>query len=132
MVAELLSWPHVNIASKIDYNDSGMTVAREVEGGQVETFAVSTPVVIGAHKSLNNPRYASLPGIMKAKRKPFQKITLEELDLNPSELAANVHTKAIKFNYPPEKPKGRVVQGESIEQMVDQAVAYLKDEAKVL
>ena len=91
---------------KIDYNDSGMTVAREVEGGQVETFfAVSTPVVIGAHKSLNNPRYASLPGIMKAKRKPFQKITLEELDLNPSELAANVHTKAIKFNYPPEKPK---------------------------
>lgn len=132
MVAELLSWPHVNVASKIEYTDVGMTVSREVEGGQVETFAVQTPVVVGAHKSLNTPRYASLPGIMKAKRKPFEKLTLEQLDLNASELAGGVQTTIAKYNYPPEKPKGTVLQGEELEVMVDKVVAYLKDEAKVL
>jgi len=132
MVAEFLSWPHVNVVAKVEYNDASLKVSREVEGGQVETYHVKTPVVIGAHKSLNTPRYASLPGIMKAKRKPFQKLSLEELDLNVEELSQGVQTQIKKFNYPPEKPKGKILKGESLELMVDKVVTYLKNEAKVL
>ncbi len=132
MVAELLSWPHVNVASKLEYNEGAIKASREVEGGQVETYDVTTPAVIGAHKSLNTPRYASLPGIMKAKRKPFEKLSLEELDLNAAELSQKVQTQIVKYNYPPEKPSGKILKGEDLEIMVDKVVSYLKNEAKVL
>lgn len=132
MVAELLEWPHVNVATKLEYQETKIRVSREVEGGQVEIYDVTTPAVIGTHKSLNTPRYASLPGIMKAKRKPFQKMSLAELDLNSEELLQTVQTQIKKYSYPPEKPKGIILKDEALEVMVDKVVSYLKNEAKVL
>ena len=112
--------------------DDKIHVSREAEGGQIETYHVKTPAVIGAHKSLNSPRYASLPGIMKAKRKPYQTMTLEELDLNTEELLKHMQTEIKSYSYPPEKPKGTLLQGKPVDVMVDKVVNYLKNEAKVL
>ena len=78
MVAELLGWPHVNVVNKLTVDGNAATAEREVEGGQMEVYEFGLPAVIGANKALNTPRYASLPGIMKAKRKhvscPFSEL----------------------------------------------------------
>lgn len=132
MVAELLSWPHVNVVNKIDYNDKELTASREVEGGQVETFKVSLPCVIGAHKSLNTPRYASLPGIMKAKKKPFEQKSLSDLGLDASVLQSSLQTTVSGFKLPPKKPEGKLFKDEDLQVMVDKVVDHLRTEAKVL
>lgn len=133
MVAELLSYPHVNVVNQMDYSDlKTLKVSREVEGGQVETFSVKTPCVIGAHKSLNTPRYASLPGIMKAKKKPFDQKSPSDLGLDMAALTSSQQTCVESYSLPPEKPEGKVFQGEAISAMVDKVVDLLKTEAKVL
>lgn len=130
MTAELLGWPHVNVVTKFDLSGTTARVEREVEGGQVEVYDVTLPAVFGAHKSLNTPRYASLPGIMKAKKKPFDVKNLGDLGLDPNTLKARAIAKSYK--YPPEKPKGKVFAGEPIEAMVEKVVKLLRDEAKVI
>lgn len=130
MTAELLGWPHVNVVTKFDLSGTTARVEREVEGGQVEVYDVSLPAVFGAHKSLNTPRYASLPGIMKAKKKPFDVKNLGDLGLDANNLKARALAKSYK--YPPEKPKGKVFAGEPVEAMVEKVVKLLRDEAKVI
>lgn len=130
MTAELLGWPHVNVVTKFDLSGTTARVEREVEGGQVEVYDVTLPAVFGAHKSLNTPRYASLPGIMKAKKKPFDVKNLGDLGLDPNTLKARAIAKSYK--YPPEKPKGKVFAGEPVEAMVEKVVKLLRDEAKVI
>ena len=132
MVAELLSWPHVNVVNKLTIDGKSATVEREVEGGQVEVYQTSLPAVIGANKSLNTPRYASLPGIMKAKRKPFDRKTVNDLGLDPANLNAQVQVKIEGYEFPPEKASGQVFQGEDTAVMVDKVVKLLREEAKVI
>lgn len=128
MTAELLGWPHVNVITKFELNGTTARVEREVEGGQVEVYDVQLPAVFGAHKSLNTPRYASLPGIMKAKKKPLDVKKPSDFGVNAS--AARSIVKGYK--YPPEKPKGKLFQGESVEAMVEKVVKLLREEAKAL
>lgn len=130
MVAEMLSWPHVNVANKVDLEGETCTVEREVEGGQVEVHKFNLPGVIGANKALNNPRFTSLPGIMKAKRKPFDNKSVSDLGLDASNLTNTTVLK--KLEYPAEKPAGQLFQGEDVETMVGKVVQLLRDEAKVL
>ena len=130
MAAELLGWPHVNVITKFDLNGTTARVEREVEGGQVEIYDVTLPAVFGTHKSLNTPRYASLPGIMKAKKKPFDIKSPADVGADVGSLKAKVTVKGYK--YPPEKPKGQVFAGEPIEAMVDKVVKLLREEAKVI
>ena len=130
MAAEILGWPHVNVVTKFELNGTTARVEREVEGGQVEVYDVSLPAVFGAHKSLNTPRYASLPGIMKAKKKPFDVKNPSDLGLDGSALKPRAVAKS--FKYPPEKPKGKVFTGEPVEAMVEKVVKLLRDEAKVI
>ena len=132
MVAELLEWPHVNVVTKMTANGESITAQREVEGGMVESYEVQLPAVFGAHKSLNNPRYASLPGIMKAKRKPYERHTVADLGLDANELKKNIKTTVTSYSYPPEKPSGKVFKGESTQAMVDKVVNALREEAKVI
>lgn len=132
MVAELLSWPHVNVTNKLEYNDTKIKASREVEGGQVESFEVTLPAIIGAHKSLNTPRYASLPGIMKAKRKPFKQKTLADIGLDTEELKNNIQTTTIKYSLPPKKPEGKIFKDEDLDVMVNKVVTHLRNEAKIL
>lgn len=128
MVAELLNLPHIQVVTKIDWKDGGKSaqIEREVEGGMVEVYDVQAPMVLGAHKSLNEPRFASLPGIMKAKKKPLVEKKLAELGLSP----ALIQTR--QFSLPAEKAPGQIFKGETVEAMVQKVVGLLRSEAKVL
>jgi electron transfer flavoprotein beta subunit len=132
MLAELLKWPHVNVVTKLTLNGKTAVAEREVEGGQVEVFELQLPAVIGAHKALNTPRYASLPGIMKAKKKPLD--TKKPGDFGVDAAALKAATKAVVrgFMPPPEKPAGKVFKGEDVAVMVDKVVKLLREEAKVI
>lgn len=128
MTAEYLGWPHVNVVSKFELNGTTARVEREVEGGQVEVYDVQLPAVFGAHKSLNTPRYASLPGIMKAKKKPLDVKKPSDFGIAASTAKAVISS----YKYPPEKPKGQLFQGEAVDVMVAKVVKLLREEAKAL
>jgi electron transfer flavoprotein beta subunit len=132
MTAELLSWPHVNVVNKLELSATGGKAEREVEGGRVEMYDFDLPCVIGANKSLNTPRYASLPGIMKAKKKPLDVKTVSDLGLDAGEIMAGVTAVVKSYKYPPEKPKGKIFKDESVETMVNKVVELLRSEAKVI
>lgn len=83
MTAAFLDWPQATFASKIEKSDSGLTVTREVDGG-LETIKCKIPAVISADLRLNTPRYATLPNIMKAKKKPIKKMTAADLGVDTS------------------------------------------------
>jgi electron transfer flavoprotein beta subunit len=101
-------------------------VEREIDEGAKEKIEMAIPCVVGATKGLNEPRYASLMGIMKAKKIPIKKLTLEDLGVE-----AKAAIKPEKLYAPPEKPPGRVLEGE-LEDTVKELVKLLKEEAKVL
>ena len=128
MVAELLEWPHVNVISKLEVDGLTATVERAIEGGQVEVYEVGLPAVFGADKALNQPRYASLPGIMKAKKKPLDIKTAEDFGVG----SASSKVSVTSFAYPPEKPAGKVFKGEDVGTMVEKVVKLLREEAKVI
>lgn len=130
MTAELLGWPHVNNIKKLDQNGPKITVEREIEGGQVEVFEATLPALFGCHKALNTPRYASLPGIMQAKKKPFAKKT--PADLGVANAAAGVKVTVAGYTLPPPRAAGKVFAGEPIDAMVDKLVKALREEAKVI
>jgi len=132
MVAELLGWPHVNVVTKLAVSGESATAEREVEGGQVEVYEVGLPAVFGAHKSLNTPRYASLPGIMKAKKKPFDSKKPSDFGLADAQLKAGSRVQIQGYKLPPQKPAGKVFAGEDVETMVGKVVKLLREEAKVL
>lgn len=130
MIAELMGWPHVNVANKVSLEGEVCTVEREVEGGQVEVHKFNLPGLIGANKALNNPRFTSLPGIMKAKKKPFDERTVAELGLSDGDLRSGISLKGLA--YPPEKPAGQLFKDGDVSEMVSKVVQLLRDEAKVL
>ncbi len=132
MVAELLGWPHVNVVNKFELEGKTARVEREVEGGQVEVYQVELPAVIGANKSLNTPRFASLPGIMKAKKKPLDVKKPSDLGLDLGQLKAEIKAQVVSYNKPPQKPAGKVFKGEPVEDMVSKVVKLLREEAKVI
>ena len=132
MVAELLGWPHVNVVNKFEVEGKSARVEREVEGGQIEVYKVDFPAVIGANKSLNTPRFASLPGIMKAKKKPLDTKKPTDFGFTISAINAELTTKAVHFAKPPQKPAGKVFKGEPVEVMISKVVKLLREEAKVI
>ncbi len=128
MVAEYLGWPHVNVVNKLTLNDRTATIEREVEGGQVEVYETPLPLIVGANKALNSPRYVSLPGIMKAKRKTLDVLSVTDLGVD----AAACKSEIIGYQYPPEKPPGKLFKDKPLEEMVDEVVRLLREEAKVI
>lgn len=120
LLAEYLGWPQATFAYKVEVSGNNMTVQREVDGG-VETVEVSFPAVLTTDLRLNEPRYASLPGIMKAKKKPLD--TLEPADLGV-DITPKVQTVGLAL--PPKRAAGRLVKS------VDELVAALATEAKVI
>jgi electron transfer flavoprotein beta subunit len=120
MLAALLGWPQATFASKVDVSADGVTVRREIDGG-METVAMKLPAVITTDLRLNEPRYATLPNIMKAKKKPMETTTPEALGVDVSPRLATL--KVVE----PTKRKGggRVAD-------VKELVAKLRNEAKVI
>ncbi len=127
MVAEFLNIPHSNVVSKFTYNKESVLVERDIEGGAKEVVQMMNPSLVGANKGLNMPRYASLPGIMKAKKKVIKEIEFSSLGVD----AAAVKVVYNQFSLPPEKPQVKMVAGDSTTQ-AGELVKLLRDEAKVL
>jgi len=121
IVSTLLNYPQATFASKIEKNgDNSFTVTREVDGG-LETIKVKIPCVITTDLRLNEPRYASLPNIMKAKKKPIESLSAEELGIE-----ITPRLKQLKVTEPPKRSKGIMVAD------VAELVQKLKNEAKVI
>ena len=120
MLGALLDWPQATFVSKVELGDGKATVTREIDGG-LETIAVSLPAIITTDLRLNEPRYASLPNIMKAKKKPLDVVEIAEtgVDISP-------RLKVVEINEPP------VRQGGSLVPDVDTLIDKLKNEAKVI
>lgn len=120
MLAALLDWPQATFASKVELAEATATVSREIDGG-FEEVEVALPAIVTADLRLNEPRFAPLPSIMKAKRKPLAKVTPEELgvDVTP-------RIKTLKVAEPPQRSGGIRVAD------VKELVAKLRDEAKVI
>jgi len=120
MLAAQLGWPQATFASGITLADGKMTVVREIDGG-LETVSVAMPTVVTADLRLNTPRYASLPNIMKAKKKPIETVPVADLgvDIAP-------RLTVLKVVEPPKREAG--IKVEDVAQLVDK----LKNEAKVI
>ncbi len=120
MLAALLGWSQATFASKIVLGDGEAEVTREVDGG-LEVLKVKLPTVITTDLRLNEPRYASLPNIMKAKKKPIDETTPEALGVDPAPRLT-----VLKVAEPPKRAAG--IKVETVAELVDK----LKNEAKVI
>jgi electron transfer flavoprotein beta subunit len=120
MLATLLSWPQTTFASKVKVGGEGAEVTREVDGG-LETIAVKLPAVVTTDLRLNEPRYVTLPNIMKAKKKPLEVVKPEELGVDVAP-----RLKTLKVQEPPKRKAGSLVKD------VDDLIAKLRNEAKVI
>ncbi len=120
MLAALLDWPQGTFASKLEFANDKLNVTREVDGG-LKTLALTMPAVVTTDLRLNEPRYASLPNIMKAKQKPVVEKTPDDygVDVTP-------RMTVIKVTEPPKRQAG--IKVSSVEELVDK----LKNEAKVI
>lgn len=120
MLAALLNWPQGTFASQLEIKDQRVKVSREIDEG-LQTLSLPLPAVISTDLRLNEPRYATLPNIMKAKQKPLNIIECESLDLGLKQ-----HVEVISVASPPVRKKGVLVG--TVEELLDK----LKQEAKVL
>lgn len=126
MVAEFLAVPHATVVSKFSLAGDKVQVERDIEGGAKEVLELGKPCVVAANKGLNLPRYASLPGIMKAKKKVLKEYDLAALGLEP-----NSKTRILGIELPAEKPAVKMISGDAAAQS-SEIVRLLRDEAKVL
>jgi electron transfer flavoprotein beta subunit len=127
-IAQLLGIPHVSSITRLELNGLTATAHRDAEG-DVEIVELPLPALFTAQQGLNEPRYPSLQGIMKAKKKPFARLTLDDLGLSPAELQPAVSR--IGLSLPPERKTGKVLKGDVAAQAAE-LVRLLRDEAKVI
>ncbi|MBD7908002.1 electron transfer flavoprotein subunit beta/FixA family protein [Sporosarcina gallistercoris] len=127
-VAELLGINYVTTITDLKIDGTSATLVRDVEGDS-ETIETALPLLVTAQQGLNEPRYPSLPGIMKAKKKPLEELELDDLDLEEDDVEAK--TKTVDIFMPPEKAAGRILEGD-ISDQVSELVNLLNKEAKVI
>jgi electron transfer flavoprotein beta subunit len=128
MLAELLDLPQVTVAVKVEIGDGQATVEREIEGAR-ETWTTPLPALVSTQKGLNEPRYASLKGIMAAKKKPLTVLDLAGLGLDAAALAPKL--RVTKLELPPARPPVRLIEGDP-ETQARELVRVLHEEAKVI
>jgi electron transfer flavoprotein beta subunit len=128
VVAELLDLPQVSVVVKLEIKDGTFRAEREIEGAH-EILEGSLPAVVTAQKGLNLPRYASLKGIMAAKKKQIRTVTLDSLALSPEDLQSRVEV--VQVALPPPRPPGKILTGD-VSQTVPELVKLLHEEAKVI
>ncbi len=128
LLAELLDLPQVTMAVKLEVSDGKATVEREIEGAH-EIWEASLPCLVSAQKGLNEPRYASLKGIMAAKKKPMQVLDAKGLGLDGAALAPK--TVVQKLEPPPGRPPVRLIEGDPAAQ-AKELLRLLHEEAKVI
>lgn len=127
-LAELLTIPYVTTITKLEVSGNTVTIVRDVEGDS-EVIETTLPLLVTAQQGLNEPRYPSLPGIMKAKKKPLDELEIDDLNLDEDEVAAK--TKTIEIYLPAKREAGRILEGE-INEQVSELISLLHNEAKVI
>ncbi|MGF7046010.1 electron transfer flavoprotein beta subunit [Paenibacillus sp. DS2015] len=127
--SQLLNIPHVASIIKIDIMGAQAVVLRDSEG-DTETVEVTLPALFTAQQGLNEPRYPSLPGIMKAKKKPFHHLTLDELGLTEAEISAR--TERLSLFLPPPRKSGQILQGELSQQASELVHLLLHSDVKAI
>jgi electron transfer flavoprotein beta subunit len=120
MLAAILDWPQATFASKIELNNNKLKVVREIDGG-LETLDINLPCVVTTDLRLNEPRYASLPNIMKAKKKEIIEIPIADTGID-----FKSRLEVIKVQEPPMRSGGRIVAD------VDELINVLKNEVGVI
>jgi len=133
-LAEMLAIPQISVVTKVEFSEDGKKakVNRQIVGGE-EIIEVSLPAILTAQKGLNEPRYASLPGIMKAKKKEIKSIKVADLGLDPGSVGeAGAKTRILKMSSPPRREAGRVIEGETAEVTAPKLAKLLREEAKVI
>ena len=120
MLSALLGWPQGTFASKLEINGKKINVTREIDGG-LETLSMELPAIVTTDLRLNEPRYASLPNIMKAKQKPIEKISPSDLNIEIKQ-----RLKTLKVTEPPEKESGIKIDS------VQELISKLHNEEKVI
>lgn len=127
LVSEYSGIPAVTVVQKIEYAADKVKCFREVEGGSLEVLEAPLPIIIAAQKGLNEPRYASLPNIMKAKKKDVKKLSLADVGASD----ADIKIRFKNFQLPPPKQAGKKLSGDPAAQ-VKELVRLLHEEAKVV
>lgn len=125
-IAESLNIPSITSILKLDVAGTQVTATREIDGG-TEVIETSLPVVVTAQKGLNEPRYPSVAGIMKAKKKPLATKTLADLGFSAGDKKMNV----IKYSLPTARQAGRIIPGEAA-QAAQELARLLREESKVV
>jgi len=120
MLSAMLKWGQATFASKLEIQDKKIKVGREIDGG-IENIEVNLPAIVTTDLRLNEPRYASLPNIMKAKRKPIDEINVEDLNIDIEQ-----RLEILKVEEPKSREAGIMVKS------VDEMIEKLKNEAKVI
>lgn len=128
-VAELLGIPHISMVVKEEITDNTLKCTRTVEGGTV-TYEVPLPALFTTQRGLNEPRYPSMPGIMKAKKKKIETMTLADLGLTIADLAPK--TEILAMRTPPERTAGKMIDGATAQEKAAALVKALHEEAKVI
>lgn len=127
-VAEILGLPQVNVVTGLVVEDGKATATREIEGGS-EVVQVPLPALFTAQKGLNEPRYPSMKGIMQAKKKPMQKVSLADLGLDAGQAAPKV--KILSYFLPSPREAGKLIPGEASDAARELA-RLLREEAKII
>jgi len=129
MVADLLGWALVSRVIEFSVEGDEFTAMRSMDGGVRQVVKGALPAVITAERGLNTPRYAKLPAIMKAKKKPVDTVDLAALGLSADDVAPKLTVSA--YGTPAERPKGRILEGDT-GAVVAELVKLLREEAKVI
>jgi electron transfer flavoprotein beta subunit len=129
-VAEYLDLPHISMVTKIEIGEGKIRCQKTIDGGTA-VLEAPTPALFTTQRGLNEPRYASLPGIMKAKKKPLDIKTLADIGLDSGKAGKPViRTEALHL--PPERKGGRIIEGGSAGEKATELVRLLHEEAKVI
>ncbi|MDY6843155.1 MAG: electron transfer flavoprotein subunit beta/FixA family protein [Thermodesulfobacteriota bacterium] len=134
ILSEYLGLPEVNVVVKCEVSEDqkSVTTNRQIEGGE-EVVECQLPAVLTAQKGLNEPRYASLPGIMKAKKKELKTLTLSDIGLSADEVGkAGSNTEISKMSLPSGRTAAQIIEGEGAEETAPKLAMTLRMEAKII
>jgi len=127
-IATLLGIPHVASVTQLTVDGSRATALRDAEG-DAETIELTLPLLLTAQQGLNEPRYPSLPGIMKAKKKPLRTLSLEDIGLTEADISPKTQRESLAL--PPARQAGKLLKGDPAQQAAE-LVRLLRTEAKAL
>lgn len=134
-LAEFLNLPQVSVVMELEVapDSKSAKAKRETEGGEKEIIELPLPAIIACQKDLNTPRFPSLPGIMKAKKKEIKKMSLADLGMSEDEVGVKgSKVKISNYTLPPERKAGMIIEGEEPEEVCEKLVKLLREEAKII